>query len=172
MPVFEDVAVDSANSLAQFSFSADGTLAYIPASILNVESMLLWVDRTGSEEPVIEIPRRYSEPTLSPNGQRVAVTIEEENNRDVWVYELAQGTQTRLTFGEANEFAPIWTPDGKRVIYISEQPLFDLYWRVADGSTPEEPLLTSDYDKLPNSISPDGKVLAYTEKTGSGGQGP
>ena len=165
VPVLEDVAVTSQDSLALVSFSVDGSLAYIPASVLNVESMLLWVDRTGSEEPVIEIPRRYSAPRLSPDGQRVAVTIEQGNNRDVWVYDLAEGTLTRLTFGEANEFAPIWTPDGKRVIYISEQPVFDLYWRVADGSTPEEALLTNAYDKGPNSISPDGKVLAYTENS-------
>ena len=78
--------MSSQNGLALFSFSADGSLAYIPASVLNVESMLQWVDRTGSEEPVIETPRRYSKPTLSPNGQRVAVTVEQEDNRDVWVY--------------------------------------------------------------------------------------
>jgi Tol biopolymer transport system component len=131
--------------------------------------MLLRVDRTGSEEPLIENPRRFYRPRLSPNGQRLAVTIDQENNRDIWVYELAQGTQSRLTFGEANEFVPLWTPDGKRVIYTSERPLFDLYWRVADGSTPEEVLLTSDYDKSPNSISPDGKVLAYIENNADTG---
>jgi serine/threonine-protein kinase len=166
----EDVAVFSQNGLALFSFSADGSLAYVPASVLNVESMLLRVDRTGSEEPLIENPRRFYGPRLSPNGQRLAVTIDQENNRDIWVYELAQGTQSRLTFGEANEFVPLWTSDGKRVIYTSERPLFDLYWRVADGSTPEEVLLTSDYDKSPNSISPDGKVLAYSENNPDTGQ--
>ena len=146
---------------AQFAFSAEGTLAYIPASVLNAERMLVWVDRTGTEQPVIETPRLYSDPRLSPDGQRVALSIQQESG-DVWVYELARGTLTRLTFREAAEFRPIWTPDGARVIYASEQPQYDLYWRRADGSAPEEPLLSSDYDKRPSSISPDGKVLAFT----------
>ncbi|MDA2938462.1 protein kinase, partial [Acidobacteria bacterium AH-259-A15] len=162
VPVVEDVAVDPPSGHAQFAFSAEGTLAYIPASVLNAERMLLWVDRTGTEQPVIKTPGLYSDPRLSPDGQRVALSIQQES-RDVWVYELARGTLTRLTFRQAAEFGPIWTPDGARVIYQSEQPQYDLYWRRADGSAPEEPLLSSDYDKRPSSISPDGKVLAFTE---------
>jgi Tol biopolymer transport system component len=78
----------------------------------------------------------------------------------VWIYELGPGILTRFTRAPAAEFGPLWTADGRRLIYDSERPVFDLYWRVADATQPEQALLASEYDKYPSSISPDGRTLA------------
>jgi serine/threonine-protein kinase len=164
VPVLEDMPFYLSNGNSQFSFSEDGTLVYAPASSLRSESMLAWVDRRGGMTRVTDSRRRYSEPRLSPDGQRLAVTVSTES-RDIWVYDLSRGTFTRVTSGAASEFGAIWTPDGKRLIFTSEQPVFDLYWKNADGSGPEEPLLTGKYDKELGSVSLDGKLVAFNENS-------
>jgi Tol biopolymer transport system component len=161
-PVLEDVPLDATNGNSLFSFSQGGSLVYIPASVVGGDRLLVWVDRDGKSQPVTDMRRRYAHPKLSPDGRRLAVTIQ-RGNQDVWVHETARGTLTRLTFGEGTEKFPLWTPDGRRLIFQSEQPIFDLYSKPADGSVREEALLTSQYDKQPSSFSPDGRVLAYVE---------
>jgi len=88
----------------------------------------------------------------------------------VWIHDFERELLTRLTFEAARGFNPRWTPDGQRVIYMAERPVFDLYWLDVDGSQGAEPLLASDTDKLPGSISPDGSILAYVKSVPGGGQ--
>ncbi len=161
--VVEDVAVEPANGNSQLAVSENGTLAYVPASLLNPESVLVWVRRDGQEEVVSESRRAYGPPALSPDGERVAVLVVAENP-DLWLYERARGTLTRFTFGEGSEFYPVWTPDGRRLIFASEQPQFDLQWKPIDGSGPEEVLLSTPYDKRPTSVSPDGALLVFSQE--------
>ena len=121
----------------------------------------MWVDRRGLETPALRDAGAYQHVALSPDGSRVALSLWDGINQDVWVYDLDRELLTRLTFEAARGFGPLWTPDGQRVIYMSERPVFDLYWRDADGSQAAEPLLVSEIDKFPGSISPDGSTLAY-----------
>ncbi|MEP7176860.1 MAG: hypothetical protein ABI860_09940, partial [Gemmatimonadales bacterium] len=123
----------------------------------------VWVARDGTERPLLTRAGRYSEPAISPDGRRVALTITGSGgNRDVWVYEPARDILTRITAGDAAEFGALWTADGQRLIYSSEQPIFDLYSRAADAGTPETPVLVGSSDKYTGSLSPDGKLLAFS----------
>jgi eukaryotic-like serine/threonine-protein kinase len=163
VPVLGDVAVLPSNGLAAFSVSDRGDLAYVPSSVLNGETRPVWVARDGSERPLSIRPARYAEPALSPDGRQIALTITgSDGNRDVWVYEPARDILTRITSGDAADFGAIWAPDGRRVVYSSERPVFDLYSRAADAGTPETPVLVGSSDKYPGSFSPDGKVLAFS----------
>ena len=88
----------------------------------------------------------------------------EEQDIQVWLYDLSRETLTRLTFeGNTNQL-PSWTPDGKRVAFESnkEGPL-NLSWQLADGSGGLERLTTSEYLQAPFSWSPDGQLLAFIE---------
>ena len=101
------------------------------------------------------------------------MTIREESNYDVWIIEVARGSLTRLTSNPGEDLAPIWTPDGKQVTFMSEMSGFvpTLWWRPADGSGPQEPLLErEEVAQLPTSWSPDGQTLAFTNllKIGTG----
>ncbi len=146
---------------AQFALAADGSLVYIPARLAS-ERTLVWVDRQGAVEPLAAPPRAYVHPNLSPDGQRLAVHIGEVNS-DVWVYDISRETLTRLTF-EANNRWPIWTPDGKRLTFISTRAgLRNLFWKPADGSGSAERLTAREYPQFTASWSPDGRVLAFTE---------
>ena len=80
---------------------------------------MVWVDRTGQTQPVGAEPRVYGWGRVSPDGTRVAVDTLGENNSDVWVYDLARETLTRLTFDAAQDSFPLWTPDGSRVVFQS-----------------------------------------------------
>jgi eukaryotic-like serine/threonine-protein kinase len=163
IPVLADVAVVPSNGLAAFTVSNRGDLAYVPASALNGDTRPEWIARDGTEQPLLTRSGRYAEPALSPDGHRVALTITgSSGNRDVWVYEPARDILTRITSGDASEFGAMWTADGRRLIYSSERPVFDLFSRAADAGTPETPVLIGSSDKYAGSLSPDGKLLAFT----------
>ncbi|MEJ2503582.1 MAG: protein kinase, partial [Gemmatimonadota bacterium] len=135
--VVDDVAMEHASGLAAYDVSEDGTLVYVPASEANAPADLVWVDREGRETPVVTEPGRYENPALSPDGRSLAVTISGSGQAaDLWVLDLERETRFHLADGGGIEFQPVWTLDGRRVIYGSERPVFDLYWRPADGSAP------------------------------------
>ena len=152
---------------AHFTFSDDGSLAYVPGDMLVPDRKLVWVDRQGEVEPLPAEPREYMDPSLSPDGRQVAVTIREGSNYDIWVSEVARGSLSRLTSHPQEDLGPIWTPDGKQVTFASEMagrgPV--LSWRPADGSSPQELLLEREVGTLrfPTSWSPDGQTLAFTD---------
>ena len=105
---------------AHFTFSDDGSLAYVPGGMLVPDRKLVWVNRQGEVEPLPAEAREYETPSLSPDDQQVAVIIREGSNYDVWISEVARGTVTRLTSHPGEDLSPIWTPDGKQLTFGSE----------------------------------------------------
>ena len=124
----------------------------------------MWVDRNGVEQPLPAPPHAYRYPRLSPDGQRVAVTIEEPGDSTSGSTISARDTLTRLTFEGSANFMGAWTPDGKRIAFESnkEGPP-NIFWQLADGSGGLERLTTSEYTQAPSSWSPDGQLLAFVE---------
>ncbi len=122
VPVLEGVQ-NWAGPFASFGFSDSGTLAYVtdvaPASANNT---LVWVDRKGAEQSLPAPPRRYAGPAVSPDGARVAVSIEEgsplNSKLDIWRYDLVRGTLTRLTSNEGS-YAPGLDPEWEVDLHVS-----------------------------------------------------
>ena len=134
-------------------------------------SMLVWRDRKGNEISAVGKPDVYANIALSPDGKAVGLdkTDEENQNTDMWTYDLQRGSAKRLTFDPAMDADPVWSPDGKRILFASSRAgLFQLYIKNADGGEDEKllPLDPSDKaDKYPTAWSPDGKYILYERRT-------
>jgi len=119
-----------------------------------------WVDATGRREPLRATPGTYQQPSLSPDGKRVALTVSEGGNRDVWVFDSQRDAMTRLTF-EGYNINPTWSPDGQSVVFST---LGKGLFRVrADGASQPQALTRTRTFLRPWSFTPDGKRLAYFE---------
>jgi len=122
-----------------------------------------WMDREGKFTPLRETPGNYFNPAFSPDGKRLALAIDEGKRRDIWVYDWERDRLTRLTFaGETNDY-PIWTPDGQRIVYSSQEKggAPNLWWIRADGAGDAQRLSESKTGQYAGSWRPDGKVLAF-----------
>ncbi len=166
IPIAEGIQFSAVNGNGAVAVSANGVLTYrlVPTAAQN---KLVWVDRKGAELPLAAPPHAYRNPRISPDGQRVAVTIDELGTQE-WLLDTKRGTLTRLTFEGSYNGALAWTPDGKRVAFGSDRAgQRNLFWQLADGSGGTERLATSDRGQVASSWSPDGQTLAF-EQTNPG----
>jgi serine/threonine-protein kinase len=163
VPVVEGVMQSPASGDSQYSFSATGSLVYIPGNMRAGQRALVWVNRQGAEQPLGAPLRPSRYPRISPDNHRVAETIDEQESQ-AWLYDIPREALTRLTFEGNTNLAPIWAPDGKRIAFQSNAAgVPNLYWQRTDGSGGLERLTTSQFTQAPSSWSPDGQFLAYIE---------
>ncbi len=175
VPVVVDV-VTKATGGVDAVVAGDGTLAYVSgggAAGTGADRMLVWVDRSGREEPLDMPAGRHFDPRLSPDGSRIAVATEAAGNTDVWVIDTAGGRRRRITFDPAIDRYPLWTPDGKALLFQSARDgTLGVYRKMLDTDRAEERLFTdSTRYVVPWSWSADGETLVTTELALTGGSG-
>ena len=147
---------------AQFSVSATGSLTYVPGSRGSDSVVTLtWVTRDGEEEMISAPARAYGRPRVSPDGTRVAVDINDDGSRDIWIWDLARETLTQLTFDEANDNYPLWTPDAARILFTSSRDGGGLFWKAADGTGQVERI--KDGPLRPYAWTEDGELVFEQE---------
>jgi serine/threonine-protein kinase len=135
---------------------------------------LVWRDRQGRETAIKGAPvKPYIAPRLSPDGERIAVEVRDDD-ADIWIYHFTSETLTPLTFGDMVERFPLWTPDGKRIIFDSAADHANRYvlGTAADGTGKPERLSAEWTRSLsPDAISPDGKLVVCIENNPGRGTG-
>jgi Tol biopolymer transport system component len=157
-----------------FAVAQNGTLIY-NTDVGAAQSALTWVDRSGKELGRISAPAVMANPTLSPDGNRVALDISDEkaNNVDVWI-ESATGTaNSRFTFDPAEEVVAVWSRDGSMLAYrIADSSGPSLVLKRATGLEREKKTFTlpptSMDDIIPNSWSLDDQQILFTRQVTSG----
>lgn len=156
---------------AAFTASDNGVLAWhvrgneVVAAQDTVE--LTWFDRAGRRLGTVGEPSGYSGPALSPDETRLAVARMDPktNTRDIWLMNLSGGAHTRLTLDPADDMNPVWTPDGKWVIFSSARSGHrNIYRKAADGTGDVEPLLESMESMYVETLSPDGRFLIFNSR--------
>jgi Tol biopolymer transport system component len=162
-PIAQSIA-----SLGAFGISATGVLVY---RVGRQDRELTWFDRRGDILSVAAPPAPYNFLALSPDDTRAAVQrLETFRAGDIWILDLARGgLGTPFARHPADDFAPVWSPDGKRIVWASNRDgVANLYQKWITGGR-EETLLQSPLGKLPFDWSSDGRYLLYgsAEKVGS-----
>ncbi len=163
VPVSQNVGADTVLFRGGFTVSATGVLAQ--RAIVSQRRQLVWLDRAGHAlGPVAEAEDAgLAGPALSPDGERVAVLRSVQGNIDIWIFDVRRGVPSRFTFHSANESTPVWSPDGRSLVFRSNRNgVYDLFEKPANGAGDEQPLVVSSENKAPVDWSADGRVLLYT----------
>ena len=162
-PIAEPVEYDLGYNRVVFSVSQSGLLI-IQSSGTQAGYQLQWFDRTGKVVGSIADPADYSYVQLSPDGRTVAFDIYDASsrNRDIWLFDPARGRKTRFTFDPSVDEVPIWSPDGKRILFHSDRKgHYDLYVKTTSGAGVEESLYESPLPETPFDWSSDGKFISF-----------
>ncbi|HEX2455773.1 MAG TPA: protein kinase [Vicinamibacterales bacterium] len=167
----------STSFLSGVSASLTSTLAY--AGLLAQNGRLAWVDRRGTP---LGSPGTaegdYTDFRLSPDETRLAASLVDPkaNLVDIWITDLARGSNFRVSSGGAVTAAAVWSPDGSRLAFRSNRTgAIDLFERSAAGGGADRPVLSRDaYRAAPSGLittdwSPDGRqLLGVAQTVGSG----
>jgi dipeptidyl aminopeptidase/acylaminoacyl peptidase len=163
VPLVDQVLVQGGNGLVAASLAENGTLVYVrdPQS-----SRIEIVGLDGRRDSLGAGQRSYSYPRFSPDGRRLAATETEGTAQDIWVFDLASRTASRLT-SEGSAAAPEWTPDGRHIAYVVGQMGggAKVWWRSADGSGEPELIASMANPVREVSFSPDGRSAILRVET-------
>jgi|SRR5579872_197492 len=158
---------------AAFDVAQNGTLVYSP-DVGAAQSVLTWMDRSGKELGHIGEPAILANPTLSPDGSRVAVDISDRkaSNVDIWIESTTGAANTRFTFDPAEEVVGVWSRDGKTLAYRFGADGSGINVKAASGLEREKRLFflsgSSMDDIEPNSWSADDRQILSRHQTASG----
>jgi len=132
--------VEERNFVPQFAVSSAGVLVYAPGTGENQARNLFLVDREGKGQKIDPAAEDYVDPAVAPDGKRFAIVIRRVGEQVLGVYDLQRGVLTRLPASGRRDTAPVWTPDGKYLVFdarnASGKPV--LYRIPSDGSTQAE----------------------------------
>jgi serine/threonine-protein kinase len=146
---------------ASYDVSASGALAYLPPTVMPPTRMV-WVDRTGREEPIPAPERSFDSPRVSPDGDRVALNFGFTGAGGAWVYSRSRNILEQIDDAVAAGSLR-WSPNGEEVVYYGEDLTAGpgLFRRRADGAATAERLATGTY--VPASWSADGRQIIYVD---------
>jgi Tol biopolymer transport system component/tRNA A-37 threonylcarbamoyl transferase component Bud32 len=164
--VLDHIGYVPASLLVSFAVSADGRLA-VGKSVATDLGTLEWYGRDGVNQGSLGVPGQWSQVRLSPDGSRVAVSgvDPQTGNRDVFTFDM-RGVLLRLTLNGANDWFPIWSPDGHRLAFASDRPGGGLFLKApTSAESPEELLLKGGLGS--EDWSADGRWIV-----GSSNEGP
>jgi serine/threonine-protein kinase len=165
--------LETVKSMNQLFVASNGTYVYLStdsSATTRVPAALLRADGRP-ERIVVNDTAMGRHVRISPDGGRAAVTTAGLNFGEIWVYDLRGSAQpVKLTFRPAANY-PVWTPDGRGIVFQSTAPgPSGLFSVAADGSVTEPKTLLAGVDAIPEDWSPNGSALLYqttTAKTGA-----
>ncbi|HVN92166.1 MAG TPA: protein kinase [Terracidiphilus sp.] len=162
VPVAQNVGIYSNVFYGFFTVSPAGILAYqtVPAVSTN---QMTWFNRTGQKLGAVGQPDVYATPALSPDGTKLAVAVGILAKHNIWVYDLKRGTGSRLTADSSDDLNPVWSADGKQIMFSSNRAgQYDIYQEAANGLGSAEIVLQSkDHAKYLNDLTADGHYAVF-----------
>jgi Tol biopolymer transport system component len=157
-----------------FTVTNTGLLTFRRAATAESNKQLQWFDRDGRRLEPVGAPANYGGIDLSPNGDRVAVDIVSNNNKDIWVIDLARAVPSRITFDPATDWSTQWSPDGNQLIFASAGRnregggATQIYRKASSGVGTEEVVPTDGNASIPVHWSPDNKYIVFSRTKQNG----
>jgi serine/threonine-protein kinase len=147
------------------AISPDGERVVIAVHPAPTLQQITVFDRQGIVVRTVGEPGRYVDPSLSPDGTRVAIRRGDPRtgNQDVWVFDIASGRGTPLTNDIPWDGNAIWSPNGGQVAYVSAPPGFNrIYLKAWDGGTGKQVFqYTPGASLVLTDWSADGEFLTF-----------
>jgi Tol biopolymer transport system component len=154
-----------------FSVASNGTLAYLTGDVFR-PTQLTWFDRSGASLGMVGSEAVYNDLSLSPDDTRLAVTKRDAND-DIWIVDLARNVPSPFTRDPAQDWHPVWSPDGKWLSFSSTRRLGgstnSLFVKETINVGAERLVMESDANERVNDWSPDGKLLLVNRTQGRDG---
>ena len=171
-PALEGIAANPASTGGvQLAVSSEGSIVYVPgASETTAGHPIDWMTRDGKTSVLRATKSGWANPRFSPDGQRLALDIFDGRQRHIWVYEWARDRLTQLTFDPGQDRMPVWTPDGRRIVFQSDRAktsISNLYWVNVDGTGKATRLTDSNENQVPLSWHPSGRFLVFSAHLGA-----
>jgi serine/threonine protein kinase/Tol biopolymer transport system component len=167
LPVLEGVYSDLTTGITNYMVSDNGTLAYIPGAIEGESRNIVKVGMNGQMTILDSVGHPYSEPELSPDNKKIALVVRDGEDSDIWTFDIARKTLTKLTFGGLNR-TPHWSPDGKYIAYmkkVNNNSKTIIVMKPSDGSGQEKEIYSSDGRLYVDEWSKDGNFLIVDNLT-------
>jgi eukaryotic-like serine/threonine-protein kinase len=158
------VAALGVHGQMQVSVSANGTLLYAASNSLN---QFVWLDRTGKNLGLLGEPQNVGPFEVAPDGRRVAVERVRPDGTDIWILDVDRNIYSRLTSRPGLNLGPIWSPDGRTILFTSGSP-FNLFRKETGGASVEQKLISSPNGQFGMDWSHDGRFILYEEDTDAG----
>ncbi|MEP6732923.1 MAG: protein kinase [bacterium] len=150
------VLQDTSGAIEGVSLVSNGTLLYTRR---RASSVPVLADLNGAVKPLLKtVTGTFMNPRLSPDGTRIVAQGTTPQGNDLWLYDVASHTPTRLTTTGSAQL-PAWTPDGRRIVFWSQMGAA-FWWMRADGDSLPEMLLSIP-GGLASSVTSDGRNLVF-----------
>ena len=166
LPVIQGVNASTSTGGVFYSVSNGGTLLYVPGSSVGGAVPLSWVARSGTVSLAATSTLDWLSLDVSPNGRQAALQVTDGTQHDIVIHDFASDTTRRLTTMPTDEMSPVWSPDGRFVVFTSQDTAMPgrsrLLVQRADGLGQPTLLLDSDKPAVPSGFDRDGKVLLYS----------
>ena len=159
--------VQLADAVDSFSVSDTGLLLFRKGAGVPQNKELTWFNRSGEQMGRVGAPDNYGDVELSPKADRVAVDIYANQNRDVWVIDVARNVPSRITFN-STEWSPSWSADGSQIIFASSRGGANHIYRKSSTGVGTEELVSPDGNRIPVNWSADGRYIVFSRLTPSG----
>jgi serine/threonine protein kinase len=164
VPLVEHVGVNAITSRAIFAVSQTGIMVYEAGNATGDADQLIWYDRAGKQIDATGTPGLYLEPSFSADSSKLAISSLPggTGNLNIWVFDLARATKTRLTFPPSSDRQPNWAPDGKSVAFVSNRngpP--HIYLNASDGTGAPTALTVDDASEFAPRFSADGRYVLF-----------
>ncbi len=161
-PVAERVGREPQFGITNVSVSDNGVLVLDP-HVNRQRKQLLWLDRAGKQIGSLDEWRANTRPWLAPDEKRFVAERSDANGTfDLWLADVSGANTRRFTFDPGNDTFPVWSPDGKRIVWAStREGNVRLYQKAASGDGQEEPLF--NINGVPTDWSRDGRFIIYSQ---------